>query len=83
MTIGKVHLTKEYARYRVRNPKRFIAGSLRTQDIGRTGHSKRIAGRLRTTGKFATQAILIAKKDYVRGYRVRMQYNRPKIVEQE
>jgi len=69
MTIGKVHLTKRYARYRMRNPGEFIHGSFRTQDIGRLGHTKRIAGRLKSTGRWATQAILVNIKDWKRGYR--------------
>jgi len=41
----------------------FKKGSLRTQDIGRKGHSKRIAGRLKSTGRWSTQNFLILKKD--------------------
>ena len=69
MVIGKVHLTKNYARYRLVNPEKFVRGSLRTHDVGRKGHTKRIAGRLKTSGKWETQAILIARKDYDRGKR--------------
>lgn len=83
MTIGKVHLTRQHARYRIRSPSKFIKGSFRTHDIGRAGHSKRIAGKLKDTGEWATQSILIAKKDYLKGYRVRMKYNRPIIVKAE
>jgi hypothetical protein len=45
----------------VRNPSAFVKGSFRTQDIGRKGHSKRIAGRLKSTGRWATQNFLIPK----------------------
>jgi len=76
MVIGKVHLTKRYARYRIRNPKRFIRSSLRTHDIGRKGHSKRIAGRLKSTGRWATQTILVTRKDYKKGVRVRTRNGR-------
>lgn len=64
MVVGGVHLTKNYARYRLIDPKKFIAGSLRTHDIGRKGHTKRIAGRLKSTGRWTTQAILILRDDY-------------------
>jgi hypothetical protein len=52
-----------YLRVRVRAPSQFVKGSFRTQDIGRKGHSKRIAGRLKASGKWATQNFLINKKD--------------------
>lgn len=70
MTVGKVHLTAHYARYRIKSPGAFRKGSFRTQDIGRKGHSKRIAGRLKKSGKWATQAILISRADYKKGTRV-------------
>lgn len=70
MTIGKVHLTENYARYRIKNPSEFEKSSFRTQDIGRAGHSKRIAGKLKSSGKWATQAILIALPDYKMGLRL-------------
>lgn len=71
MVVGGVHLTKNYARYRLIDPGKFVPGSLRTHDIGRKGHTKRIAGRLRSTGKWATQAILIAREDYRKGMRLK------------
>jgi hypothetical protein len=52
-----------YLRIRVRKPTDFKPGSFRTQDIGRKGHSKRIAGRLKGSRKYATQAFLVNKKD--------------------
>lgn len=66
----KPHFTKRYARYRIRDPKRFKKSSFRAHDIGRKGHSKRIAGKLKKTGKWATQAILVTRKDYKKGVRV-------------
>ena len=74
------HFTGRYARYRIRSPKRFISSSFRTHDIGRKGHTKRIAGRLKSIGNWATQAMLILKGDYNKGYRVRMVSGRPKVV---
>jgi hypothetical protein len=70
MVVGKVHLTKNYARYRQINPSKFIAGSFRTQELGLRGHTKRIAGRLKKTGKWATQSILLKRNDYDHGLRL-------------
>jgi hypothetical protein len=53
----------KYLRIRVRSPKLFKRGSFRTQDIGRVGHSKRIAGRLKKTGRWATQNFMVSKAD--------------------
>jgi len=53
-----------YHRVRIRDPKRFINGTIRTHDIGRKGHTKRLAGQLKKSGKWATQAILLSKKDF-------------------
>jgi len=61
----KVHEPKKgkYIRIRVRNPKSFKKGSFRTHDIGRKGHSKRIAGKLKQKGSWATQAFLVLKSN--------------------
>jgi len=59
-----VHSRGKYVRFRVREPTAFKTGTLRTHDVGRKGHSKRIAGRLKTSGKWATQAFLVAKRDF-------------------
>ena len=75
----KVHLTKKYARFRVRNPLSFIKSSFRTQDIGRKGHSKRIAGILKANKRWVTQAILINRMDYNRRMRVKKRNGRPYI----
>lgn len=76
----KKHFTRRYVRFRIRSPRRFKRSSFRTQDIGRKGHSKRIAGRLKSTGKFATQSILVTRKDYRKGFRVRRKGGRPAIM---
>lgn len=60
--LPKIHETDRYIRVRIINPDRFIEGSFRTHDVGRKGHTKRIAGRLQSTGKWATQAWLFDKK---------------------
>jgi len=56
-------LKKNYWRIRVRDPKDFEKGSFRTDDIGRKGHSLRIAGILKKSGKWATQSWLLHKDD--------------------
>jgi len=71
MVVGGVHITKRYARYRIRDPHLFKPGSFRTHDIGRRRHTKRIAGKLKSTGKWATQSIIVSKKDYLLGTRVK------------
>ncbi|MHA1333218.1 MAG: hypothetical protein ACTSPL_03985 [Candidatus Odinarchaeia archaeon] len=55
---------RQYVRIRVRNPKLFKKNSFRTHDIGREGHSKRIAGKLKVGG-WATQSYLISLSDVV------------------
>ena len=80
MRILGVRKTTRYVRYRLRQPSSFKSGSFRTHDIGRKGHSKRIAGKLKRSGKWATQAILIAKKDYNKGARVKVKSGRALIV---
>jgi len=64
MVVGGVHFTEEYARLRIKEPKLFKKTSFRTHDIGRRGHTKRIAGRLKSTGKWETQAMLIPREEY-------------------
>ena len=66
----KVHFAKGFAVYTVRSPNTFKPTSIRTQDIGRKGHSLRRAGRLKKTGKWATQAFKIKRSDYEAGLRV-------------
>ena len=56
-------LTQTYLRIRVRSPTAFKKDSFKTDDIGRPGHSKRVAGILKKTGKWATQTWLINRKD--------------------
>ena len=61
-----VEKTKNFYRIRVRDPQLFVAGTFRTQDIGRditkkVDYSGRIAGILKTTGKYATQSYLVSR----------------------
>ena len=60
---GKVHVTERFERHRIRDPNDFIEGSFRTHDIGKRGFSKRIAGRLKSTGEWATQSLLISRDE--------------------
>lgn len=54
-----IELRGKYLRIRQLDPKLFIKGSFRTHDIGRRkGGTKRIAGRLKKTGKWATQSYI-------------------------
>lgn len=61
--IKKPHVTAHYERWRIRSPKAFKAGSFRTHDIGRKGYSKRVAGKLNRSGKWATQSLLISHSE--------------------
>lgn len=54
---------KRYIGIRVRNPALFRKSSLRTQDIGRKGHTSRIGGVLKKTGRWATQSYRVLKSD--------------------
>jgi len=71
MTIGKVHLTKRYARYRLKSPSKFRKGTFKTLDVGRKGHTKIIIGRPRGKETTEAQAILISRKDYDNGMRLK------------
>jgi len=57
----KRHRTKGYVRYRIRSPKLFKKTSFRTLDIGRKKHHQLIRARLKSTGKYATQAVIVQK----------------------
>lgn len=58
-----IEVTKRFVRVRVRDPKVFKKSTFRTHDIGRKGHSKRIAGIRKKTGKWGTQSFLISRSD--------------------
>jgi len=57
----KRHRTKSYVRYRIRSPRLFKKSSFRTLDVGRRGHHQLIRARLKSTGKYATQAVIVEK----------------------
>ncbi len=58
-----VEVTKRFVRVRVKHPRLFSPRTFRVHDIGRKGHSKRVAGILRKTGKWATQGYLVSRAD--------------------
>lgn len=71
MTIGNVHLTKRYARYRIKSPSKFQKGTFKTIDVGRIGHTKIIIGRPKGQETTEAQAVLISIKDYEHGIRLK------------
>lgn len=60
LTIGRVHMTEKYARFRIKEPSKFK--KLRTQTLN--DQVKRIAGQLKSTGDWDTQAILVDRKAF-------------------
>lgn len=58
---------KRYYHIRVKPKGEFDPETFRTHDIGRKGHSKRIAGKFKKTGKWGTQKYLISRADFVKG----------------
>jgi len=56
----EIRRTEKYLRIGVRDTSDFFESSLRTHDIGKKGFSKRIAGRLKATGKWGTQSFLVS-----------------------
>jgi hypothetical protein len=58
-----VKVTERYIHFPIRESQEFISGSLRTHDIGKKGSSKRIAGKLQSTGKWTTQKYLIDRDE--------------------
>jgi hypothetical protein len=62
LTVGKVHYTARYARYRQKNPSLFEKNSFRIIDPGRPGHTKLIVGRLKGKTTTTVQSILKERK---------------------
>lgn len=54
--IGKVHLTKDYARYRQFNPSQCIADTFRMKVVGK--RTKLILCKKRSSKKYGVQSIL-------------------------
>ena len=53
-----IEIRGQHLRIRQLDPKLFIEGSFRTHDVGKPGGTKRIVGRLKKTGKWATQSYI-------------------------
>ena len=53
-----IEKTKNYTRYRIRNPKLFTKSSFRTLDIGKPKKHMLVRARLKGTGKWLTQSVL-------------------------
>lgn len=73
-----VDITEKYYRYRIRSPKLFKQGTLRTLDIGDVGKHKLIRGILKSTGEYSTQAVLVERK-----YEKSLREETRKIIKQE
>jgi hypothetical protein len=59
MTIGKIYYTKNYARIRLMNPKKFIKNYFRSLKI-KKGYV--IVAKLKNSKKFKAQAVLLNRK---------------------
>lgn len=56
-----IEKTKNYTRYRIRDPKKFVKSSFRTLDIGRPKKHMLVRAKLKKTGKWATQSVMVEK----------------------
>ena len=59
-----VEIKGQQLRFRIRNPKIFGEETFRTYDIRGDGKLQRVAGQLKSTGEWRTQAWHINMKDY-------------------
>lgn len=64
-------VTRNYIRHRIRDPKLFKKSSFRTLDIGRPKKHMLIRGKLKKTGKYVTQSVIVQRgtklsKDIIR-----------------
>ena len=55
-------ITKNFCRYRIRNPNLFDPDSYATIDIGETGKHKLVRAKLKKTGEYKTQSVIVEKK---------------------
>lgn len=60
----KIDFTKDFARVRIKDPKRFQKKSFRTLDVGRPGGTKVVIGRLKGKVTTTTQSILIPREEF-------------------
>lgn len=54
--------TKNYIRYRVRDPRMFKEDSFITLDIGETGKHQLVRARVKSNNEFKTQSVIVEKK---------------------
>ena len=59
-----VELRGRQLRIRIKSPSSFFSGSFRTHDVGERGKLMRIAGKLKKTGKWATQSWVLQLNNY-------------------
>lgn len=57
-------ITKNYVRFRIREPSKFNQSSFRIKNIGRPQHHKLVVGKLKGEKKMTTQALLVNRKTY-------------------
>lgn len=57
-------ITKNYVRFRIREPSRFNKSSFRIKNLGRPQHHKLVVGKLKGEKKMTTQALLVNRKTY-------------------
>jgi hypothetical protein len=57
-------ITKNYVRFRIREPSRFNKSSFRIKNIGRPHHHRLVVGKLKGEKKMTVQAVLVNKKNY-------------------
>lgn len=56
--------TKNYVRFRIKNPRLFIKSSFRTLDIGKPMGHQLVRAKLKKTGRWATQSVIVEKRLY-------------------
>ena len=57
-------ITKNYVRFRIREPSKFNKSSFRLKNIGKPNHHKLVIGKLKGGKKMTVQALIINKKTY-------------------
>jgi len=59
-----VEIKGQQLRIRMEDPKKFVKSSFRTQALGTKGRLQRVAGRIKPTGAWKTQAWRLNLSDY-------------------
>jgi len=57
-----VDITKNYERHRIRDPALFDKSTFRTIDIGSPGIHKLVRAKLKKTGEYRTQSVIVELK---------------------